>query len=111
METPSLLTAFEQADLAGKRDLLRSNKPVDGFAEQFFLRVAQLLGENPVAARELAEGWGVVDKFGDDSSYAWRSKGALERIKGNWESSAKAFIRSGNLAKGEVERISFQCHR
>ena len=108
METPSLLEAFEKADLAGKRALLRNNQPLDGFSEQFFLRVAQLLGQNPVAAQNLAEGWSVVSKFGDDPAFAWRSKGALERIKGNWASSAKAFIRSGNLARGETEQISFQ---
>ena len=108
METPSLLEAFEQADLAGKKALLQFNPPQEGFAEQYFLRVAQLLGENPVAARTLAEGWSIVNKYADDPSFAWRAKGALERIKGNWEVSAKAFVRSGNLARGAVSQLSFQ---
>jgi tetratricopeptide (TPR) repeat protein len=108
METLSLLENFERADLSSKSTLLRTHKPLPGFSEQYFLRVAKLLGENPKAARSLAEGWEIVGKFGDDPSFAWRTKGALERLRGNWESSAKAFIHSGTLAKGSVEKISFK---
>ena len=108
METSSLLEAFELASLAGKRILLRSNTPLTGFAEQYFFRVAKLLGENPTAAQQLAEGWDVVNKYGDQPSYAWRAKGALERMRGNWEASARAFIQSGVLADGPVDQVSFQ---
>ncbi len=108
METLSLLENFERADLTSKRVLLKTHKPLPGFSEQYFLRVAKLLGENPRAARNLAEGWEIVGKFGDDPSFAWRAKGALERILGNWESSAKAFVQSGALAKGSIEKISFK---
>ena len=108
METLSLLEAFEQSNLAGKRALLKANKPPEGFSEQYFLRVAKLLSENPKAAQDLAEGWGVVKRYGDDISFAWRSKGALDRIKGDWVSSAKAFILAGSHAKSLVDQISFQ---
>jgi tetratricopeptide (TPR) repeat protein len=108
METSSLLEAFEKADQAGKKRLLKSNPSQIGFAEQYFLRVAQLLGENPLAAKSLAEGWMVVNKFGDDPAYAWRAKGALDRINGNWDLSAKAFIHAGHLAKNPIDKISFQ---
>ncbi|MEI7984518.1 MAG: CHAT domain-containing tetratricopeptide repeat protein [Armatimonadota bacterium] len=108
METLSLLENFERADLTSKRALLKTHKPPSGFSEQYFLRVAKLLGENPIAARNLAEGWEIVGKFGDDPSFAWRAKGALERIRGNWDSSAKAFVHSGTLAKGSIEKISFK---
>ena len=108
METTSLLEAFELADLSGRRALLQSEPPPEGFSEQFFHRVAKLLGENPVAAQRLAEGWVVVHKFGDDPSFALRAKGALERMQGNWLSSARAFILSGTLASKPTDQVSFQ---
>ncbi len=108
METSSLLVAFEQADASERRALLRKNQPATGFAERFFFRVATLLGENPAEARKLAEGWSIVDQLGDDRSYAWRTKGALERINGNWEASAKSFIRAGSFATTAVHQFSFQ---
>ena len=108
MEASSLLVAFENSDLNGKKALLQSNPHLKRFSELFFTRVAQLTGQNPRQAERLAEGWNIVRRFGDDPSYAWRAKGALERIRGNWDLSAKAFVQSGNLANSPVERASFQ---
>lgn len=108
METAKLLEAFEEADSAGRLALLQSNPSQPGFSETYFSRVAQLLGEKPSAAKALAEDWAIVRQYGDDPSYAWRVKGALERINGDWLASAKAFIKAGNLAKSPVHQLSFQ---
>ena len=108
MEIAKLLEAFEQADSAGRKALLEANPSQVGFSAQYFLRIAQLLGENPSAAQSLAEDWAVVRKHGDDPAFAWRAKGALDRIRGDWLSSAKAFVKAGSVARGPVEQLSFQ---
>ena len=107
METSSLLEAFEQADRKGKRALLKSNGPLEGFSEQYFLRVARLLGEDPAASRRLAESWDIVEQLGDNPSFAWRAKGALGRMRGRWLESAEAFVRAGKTAQRPIDQLSF----
>ena len=108
MENDSLLEAFAQADGEGRLALVKANKPGPGFSEQFFYRVARLMGENPHSARELAEAWDIVSRYGDDPSFAWRAKGAYDRLRGDWLGSAKAFVKSGSLARNPIEQLSFQ---
>ena len=108
MENDSLLEAFVQADGEGRLALVKANKPGPGFSEQFFYRVARLMGENPHSARELAEAWDIVSRYGDDPSFAWRAKGAYDRLRGDWLGSAKAFVKSGSLARNPIEQLSFQ---
>lgn len=108
MESDSLLNTLENTDRSQQKKLLKSSTIPSGFSEKYFLRIAQLLGQNPVLAKKLAQVWHLVDEFGDNRAFAWRAKAVLERMQGQWDKSARSFIRAGQLANSEVDRWNFQ---
>lgn len=52
--------------------------------------------------------WRLVLRYGDEPALAYRAKGVLHRLHGEWVESVDAFIASGRRAKDQIERLSFQ---
>lgn len=87
--------------------ILRS-EGVAGISQAYFQQVASLQGSSPEAASRAASLWRAVREGGDEPAYALRAKAVGERLRGQWERSAKSFLAAARLADRDVERLTFK---
>ncbi|MFI5386179.1 MAG: CHAT domain-containing protein [Fimbriimonadales bacterium] len=88
--------------------LIRGFRGQEGFSAEYFARLHAAFGSNVGEARCLASHWRLMLRYGDDAAFAYRAKGVLDRLSSRWLESAKAFIKSGSLAKSGRDKLSFQ---
>ncbi|MBX7134513.1 MAG: CHAT domain-containing protein [Fimbriimonadaceae bacterium] len=109
MEPNSLVASLESADDVRKyRRLLIQNPGVEGFADAFFARVAQLLGEDIGLLRRLTRDLGAVLRASDDPAPIHRAIAVRLRVEGRWGHAAQAFIAAGRASVDPVQRFALQ---
>jgi tetratricopeptide (TPR) repeat protein len=93
---------------ANPEEVLKEHRGTAGLSRAFFQRVQREFTSRPDEARRLAKLWSSILKFGDDPAYAYRIKGASDRLQGRYSRSAAAFQKAGELAKDPLDRLVFQ---
>ena len=86
MEANSLVSALEQArELRQFLRLLAQNPLIDGFADAYFARVAQALGEDLGLLRGLTRDMQAVLAAAEDRAPIFRAQAVRYRADGQWK--------------------------
>ena len=107
----SLEEAIQQIGIAESRvaanRIIRPLQNTPGLSAAYFGELARAYASDPARAARLASHWPTFARYGDDVGLAFRAKGASDRMAGRWMASAKAFLRSGELAPDEVRQNTY----
>lgn len=87
--------------------LLANHPGMPGVTQAVFDTLLQFYAEDHAAVVRLAPTVKALTKHGDLPALSFRCLGIVERCRGNWMASAKAFLRAGELADNSVEMNSF----
>ena len=99
---------IDQIEATGEaRRLLRERRGSEGLSAAYFGRLLSVYNGDPARAADLARHWRAFRDHGDDPALAYRAKGAADRLEGRWLASAQAFVRAGELAQDETNRLSY----
>lgn len=93
---------------ADRHAFLQQHPGVEGFSQEYFLRVAGSLGQDESVARALARDWELLADYGDEPSFAFRTKAIYERLQQDWAASAVSFQTAGKMATTAADRLAFQ---
>lgn len=105
MDIEVLIDAVETTESAAA--LLRPYRGQEGLSAAYFGRLLSIYGDDVTRAVRLARHWRAFATYGDQPALAYRAKGFADRIAGRWRESARAFVRAGELAANERDRLSF----
>ena len=105
MRHSALIDQIETAD--DPRSLLRPHRGEEGLCAAFLERLQESCVSDAPRANRLAAHWRAFLELGDDPALAYRAKGFADRLRGRWLASARAFVRAGELARGEAVRSAY----
>lgn len=109
MDPTSAINAIVAAPgLASARSAFRAARGEAGLGREFFARILSAFGSDASEARRLAAYWRLMLAYADEPALAYRAKGVHDRLQGRWLESARAFVKAGELAATDAERLSFQ---
>jgi tetratricopeptide (TPR) repeat protein len=108
MSLEEAIQRIEESDSrTAANSIIRPLQKTPGLSATYFGRLAQAYASDPARAARLARHWPTFARYGDDIGLAFRAKGASDRMAGRWLASAKAFIRSGELAPDAVRQSTY----
>jgi tetratricopeptide (TPR) repeat protein len=107
------MTAAELADRlvaepSSASRLLAVQGRVEGLSEAFFGRVLRLFATDHGTLLRLTAAARQVVRYGDDPALAYRSLAVVEMARGRWLASAEGFIKAGDHAANELDRLAFK---